>query len=237
MTSDLRKSVPPPLAPVAFDIPQPHHETLANGLRVVVFEDERLPLVSFRLAFYTGDINDPIDSVGITSAIASMLTEGTEKYTSFELAEKIERLGASLSSSASDDFTIVSASCLSLYGSEVLSLLSEVVLRPSFPADELDLYKRNTIEHLKFQRSQPGFLAGEQAARLIFGTHPYSRVSPAASDIEKLDRQDLIRRHMETFVPNDAVLVVIGDVKRDELLSELRDHFGGRGRRDDRWSR
>jgi len=226
MTSDLRKTVPPPLAPVEFDIPQPHHETLANGLRVVIFEDERLPLVSLRLAFYTGDINDPADSVGITSAVASMIAEGTEKYSSFQLAEKIERLGASLSSSASDDFTSVSASCLSLYSSEVLTLLSEVVLRPTFPAEELDLYKRNTIEHLKFQRSQPGFLAGEQAARLIFGSHPYSRVSPTAQDIEKLDRQALIRRHSETFIPNDAVLVVVGDIRRDEFLSELRDHFG-----------
>jgi zinc protease len=226
MTSDLRKTAPPPLAPVEFDIPQPHHETLANGLRVVIFEDERLPLVSLRLAFYTGDINDPDESVGIGSAIASMLTEGTEKYTSFQLAEKIERLGAGLSSSASDDFTVVSASCLSLYSSEVLTLLAEVVLRPTFPAEELDLYKRNTVEHLKFQRSQPGFLAGEQAARLIFGIHPYSRVSPKAADIEKLDRQSLIRRHAETFVPNDAVLVAIGDIRRDEFLAELRDYFG-----------
>jgi len=104
--------------------------------------------------------------------------------------------------------------------------LSEVVLRPTFPAEELDLYKRNTVEHLKFQRSQPGFLAGEQAARLIFGSHPYSRVSPTANDIDKLDRQALMRRHTEIFIPNDAVLVVIGDIKRDEFLAELRDHFG-----------
>ena len=226
MTTDLRKSVPPPLAPVAFDIPQPHHETLANGLRVVIFEDERLPLVSLRLAFDSGDINDPPKTIGAASAIASMLTEGTQEYTSFRLAEKIERLGASISSSASDDFTIVSASSLSLYSSEVLSLLAEVVLRPTFPEDELDLYRRNTIENLKFQRSQPGFLAGEQATRLIFGPHPYSRVSPKASDIEKLDRQTLIRCHAATFIPNNAVLVVVGDVKRDEFLSELSDHLG-----------
>ncbi|MBK8304944.1 MAG: insulinase family protein [Chloracidobacterium sp.] len=90
----------------------------------------------------------------------------------------MERLGAGIGASASDDFTIVSASSLSLYSSDILSLLAEVVLRPTFPENELDLYRRNTIENLKFQRSQPGFLANEQAARLIYGTHPYAVVSP-----------------------------------------------------------
>lgn len=226
MTSELRKNPPEPLAPVSFDIPRPFQVTLDNGLRVVIFENERLPLVSYRLAFYSGDINDPKDATGLSSAIASMLTEGTEGYTSLQLAEKIERLGASISASASDDFTIIAASSLSLYSTEVLHLLAEVVLRASFPENELDLYRRNTVENLKFQRSQPGFLAGEQAARLIYGKHPYSKVSPKASDIEKLDRERLASFHAATFVPNNAIFIVVGDVKRDEFLDELNELFG-----------
>lgn len=226
MTPELRKIAPEPLAPVSFDIPQPVQATLDNGLRVVIFENERLPLVSFRLAFHSGDINDPKGSVGLTSAVASMLTEGTESYTSLQLAEKIERLGSGISASASDDFTIIAASALSLYRSEILSLMAEVVLRPTFPESELDLYRRNTVEHLKFQRSQPGFLAGEQAARLIYGEHPYSTVSPKAEDIEKLDRETLKKFHAETFTPNNAMFIVVGDVKRDEFLAELNELFG-----------
>ena len=191
LTPELRKTPPAPLAPVSFDIPKPFQATLDNGLRVIIFENERLPLVSYRLAFNSGETNDPADSTGLTSAMASMLTEGTESYTSLQLAEKIERLGASISANSSDDFTIVAASTLSLYSSEILQLLAEVVLRPTFPESELDLYRRNTVENLKFQRSQPGFLAGEQAARLIYGKHPYSKVSPKADDIEKLDREEL----------------------------------------------
>src|SRR5882762_8024429 len=103
MTLNLRKSAPEPLAPVSFDISQPYQTTLENGLRVIIFEDERLPLISFRLAFDSGDINDPKNATGMTSAIASMLTEGTEDYTSLRLAEKIERLGAGISASSSDD--------------------------------------------------------------------------------------------------------------------------------------
>lgn len=226
MTLDLRKSAPEPLAPVSFDIPQPAQAVLANGLQVIIFEDERLPLVSYRLAFNSGDINDPPDATGMTSAMASMLTEGTENYTSRQLAEKIERLGASIGASASDDFTIVSASSLSLYSSEILGLMAEVVLRPTFPEDELDLYRRNTVEHLKFQRSQAPFLAGEQSARLIYGDHPYSKISPNAADIEKLDRDKLMAFHAATIIPNNAIFIVVGDVKREEFLAEMYRHYG-----------
>jgi zinc protease len=226
MTPEMRKAPPAPLEPVSFDIARPFEKTLDNGLRVILLENERLPLVSFRLAFHSGDINDPANATGLTSAMASMLTEGTREYTSLQLAEKIERLGASMSASASDDFTIIAASSLSLYSSEILHLLAEVILRPTFPEDELDLYRRNTIENLKFQRSQPGFLAGEQAARLIYGKHPYSRVSPKAADIEKLDRETIAGFHAATLVPNNAMLIVVGDVKRDELFAELGELFG-----------
>lgn len=226
MTPELKRSVPEPLAPVRFDIPKPFQTTLDNGLRVIIFENERLPLVSFRLAFHSGDIHDPKGATGMTSAMASMLTEGTENYTSRQLAEKIERLGASVSASASDDFTIIAASCLSLYSSEILHLMAEVVLRPTFPESELDLYRRNTVEHLKFQRSQPGFLASEQAARLIYGDHPYSKISPRAEDIEKIDREKIAKFHLQTLMPNNAMLIVVGDVKRDEFLEELNELFG-----------
>jgi zinc protease len=229
MTQASRKTAPEALAPVPFNIPQAFQTTLPNGLRVVIFEDKRLPLVSYRLAFMSGDVHDPSDSVGLTSAMASMLTEGTENYSSLALAEKIERLGASISTSSSDDFTVIAASALALYNSEILHLMSEIVFRPTFPDDELDLYKRNTIENLKFQRSQPNFLANEQTARLLYGAHPYSRVSPSASDIEKLSSDALSRFHNHRFIPNNAVLIAVGDVERDELLKEIEEHFGDWG--------
>lgn len=227
MTPEMKKSPPAPLAPVSFDIQKPFETTLENGLRVVVVENERLPLISYRLAFQTGDVNDPQGWTGLSSAMGSLLTEGTENYTSLQLAEKIERLGASVSASVSDDFSIVAASTLSLYSSEVLELLAEVVLRPTFPENELDLYRRNTIENLKFQRSQPGFLANEQASRLIYGKHPYATISPKAADVEKIDRDSIARFHRSVFVPNNAMFVAVGDVKTDALIAELNELFGG----------
>jgi zinc protease len=226
MTQAIRKTAPEALAPVPFSIPPVYQTTLDNGFRIVVLADKRLPLISYRLAFLSGDAADPRDSIGLTSAMTAMLTEGTENYSSRELAETIERLGAGISANASDDFTIIAASTLSMYSSDVLRLIAEVVFRPTFPESELDLYRRNTIESLKFQRSQPNFLANEQTARLLYGDHPYSVISPSPDDISKLTRAELQAHREKMFVPNNAVLVAVGDVETDAFVSEIRSYFG-----------
>ncbi len=197
MNEDFRKTAPTALAPKSFEIAKPYETTLPNGLKVVIFEDKRLPLVSYRLGFKSGDVNDPKDSNGLTAAMTALLNEGTKTRTSMQFAGEIERLGASISSSASDDNTIVAASALSLYGSDILKLMADVVLNPVFPESELALYKKNTIENLKYQRSQPGFLAGEQIAKIIYGTHPYGVVSASAADVEKISREKLAAFHAE----------------------------------------
>jgi zinc protease len=218
--------MPAPLEPAPFNVPQPYLTTLENGLKVVLLSDTRLPLVSYRLAFLSGDAGDPEEQVGLTSAMASMLTEGTAKYSSRELAEKIERLGANLSANASEDFLVVAGSSLSIYGSEVLQLIAEITFRATFPENELDLYKRNTIENLKFQRSQPGFLANEQVARILYGEHPYSKISPTADDIERLSRETLTDFYASRLLPNNAIFIAVGDIDKDELLAEIDEQFG-----------
>src|SRR6185503_8399576 len=191
MNEEFRKTAPAPLAPVPFNIPRPFETRLANGLKVVVFEDKRLPLVSFRLAFQIGEAHDASDATGQTAAMVSMLNEGTRNRSSKQLAEEIERLGAHLSASSNSDNIVVSASVLTLYGSDILSLMAETVLTPTFPQSELDLYKQNTIEHLKFQRSQPNFLADEQISRILYGAHPYHIAAPSPKNIEDITREKL----------------------------------------------
>lgn len=227
MNENFRKSAPPPLTPVPFEIGKPFETQLSNGLKVIIFEDERLPLVSFRLSFFYGDADEPRNSVGITSAVAGMLSEGTQNRTSKKLAEEIERLGASVAASSSSDFTIVSASSLSLYTAEVLRIMADMILFPNFPEGELNLYKQNTIEGLKFQRSQPSFLANEQMARILYGEHPYGVASPKPSDIEEITREKLVDFHARVFVPNNAMLIVVGDVDKAEFLREIEDVFEG----------
>lgn len=226
MAEDFRKTAPAPLAPIPFHIPKPFETELPNGLKVVVFEDRRFPLVSFRLAFRIGEAQDDADAIGQTSAMISMLNEGTIDRSSKQLAEEIERLGAHLSASSNSDNIVVSASALTFYGSEVLNLMAEIVLTPTFPQSELDLYKQNTIEHLKFQRSQPNFLADEQLSRILYGAHPYAIAAPSSENIENITREKLVDLHAKRFVPNVATLIAVGDVNREEILKEIEDKFG-----------
>ena len=226
INEDFRKEIPEPLEAIAFGIPKPFETELPNGLKIVVIEDSRHPIISFRLAIRTGDVNDPEGAVGLTSTMVSMLNEGTDKHSSKELAQEIERLGAGLSARAGFDNTIISASTLSSYKTEVIELLAELVLTPSFPENELSLYKQNAIEGLKFQRSQPDFLADEQVAKVVYGEHPYGVNSPTADDIEKITRDQLVKIHHESFIPNNATLIVVGDIESDELVSEIKASFG-----------
>ena len=227
MNEEFRKTAPAPLAPIPFRIPAPFETSLANGLKIIIFEDKRFPLVSFRLAFRIGKIYEAENQTGLSSAVASMLNEGTLNYTSKELAEKIERLGASIGASSGSDNSMVSASVLSFYSAEIIDLMAEMILKPTFPESELNLYKENLIEGLKFQRSQASFLVDEQVSRIIFGEHPYHKTSPKIKDVENISREKLISLHKRNYIPNIATLIIVGDVERKSLLKQIEEKFGG----------
>src|SRR5919205_1227917 len=216
---DFRRQPPAPLPPRALNLPVPTEAALANGLRVVVVEQSRLPLVSFRLAFRTGDAFDPPELPGLADVMADMLVEGTESRTSRQIAEEVARYGATLSAGASSDYTTVAASSLAAYADEVMGLLADVALRPSFPEDELALAKANAQQNLIAQRAQPSFLATEAVARVIFGQHPYAVVSPTPESIEAIARERLLEEHRARFVPNNAVLFAVGDVRRERVVA------------------
>ena len=225
-SEEFRRQQPAPLPPRPLNIPTPYETSLPNGLQLVVVEDKRLPLVSYRLAFRTGDAHDPSGLPGLTEMLTGMLTEGTESRTSRQIAEEIARIGATLTAGASADYTTVAASALAMYGDQILELMADVVLRPSFPEDELELSKQNTMEGLKQQRAQPSFLASEMVSRVLFGEHPYSVISPTAESIEELTREKLVQFHRRAFVPNNAVLLIVGDVERAEVIERVTALFG-----------
>jgi predicted Zn-dependent peptidase len=104
--------------------------------------------------------------------------------------------------------------------------MADVVLNPSFPEKELALAKQNTLQNLQYQRSQPDFLLNEKVAEVIFGQHPYSRVAPTAESIDSMTRDMLAEFHRQTFVPNNAVLIIVGDVDETALIPEIETLFG-----------
>ncbi len=225
-TEAFRRQMPAPLAPRPLKLPEHLETTLANGLGLVVVEDKRLPLISFRLAFRSGDANDPADRPGLSDMMSSLLTEGTAKRTSRQIAEEVERFGTTLAVGSSSDFTTVAASSLSVYSDEILDLMADVTLNPSFPQNEVDLTRENTKQMLIQQRAQPTFLASERLSQVIFGGHPYSRLAPTPEMLDSMTRDDLVKYRDATYIPNNAVFMVVGDVDREAMLARIEQLFG-----------
>ena len=224
--TDLRKQPPPPLPARPIKLPTAYETILPNGLAVIVVEDSRLPLISYRLALRTGDAHDPAELPGLMDMLTGLLTEGTESRSSREIADEVARLGATLQAGANSDHTTVAASSLTIFGDNVLELLADVALRPVFPTSEVELTKQNTKESLKQQRAQPSFLAGEMVARVMFGEHPYHVTSPTPESVDATTREQLVEFHRSMFIPNNAVLFVVGDVQQTSVLQQVETLFG-----------
>ena len=220
-----RSQAPAPLQPHPLTLPAAQELVLPNGLTVVVVEDKRLPLVSYRLGFRVGGAFDPPGLPGLTDLLAALLPEGTESMTSREIADEVARMGANLSAGTNSDYTIVGASALSQFNDRMLELIADVTLRPSFPEKEVELAKQNTKESLRQQRAQPSFLATEMLARVMFGDHPYSIVSPTPESIDRSSRDEFVNFHRSKFVPNSGVFTVVGDVRPDDVLRRIESLF------------
>jgi len=223
---DFRSHPPAPLPPIPIKLPTPYQARLANGLELVIVEDERLPLVSYRLSFRTGDAHDPKELPGLTDMLAALLNEGTESRSSLDIANEVERLGATLHAGAGSDYTTVAASALSVFGDKILELMADVTLRPSFPENEVELARQNTKESLKQQRAQPSFLANEMVSHVMFGDHPYSVIAPTPESIDATTREHLVEFHRSVFVPNNAVFIVVGAVQAEEMHAQIEKLFG-----------
>lgn len=207
-------------APVSDEIlrvslPRPQEADLANGLHLIVLEDRRVPQVSFRLVIPgAGGYFDPPELPGLASFTAAMMREGTTTRTSRELSEQLETMAASLSvgAGASSVDASVSGSSLTTHFEQLLELAADVLLRPSFPDEELARYRQRTRAQLIQQRSNPGFLAAEMFARVVYGEHPGGRVAPTPAALEKVTRENLETFHRARYVPDRAVLAIAGDI-------------------------
>jgi len=221
-----RKSKPAVPAPRPFQLPKVETYKLDNGLVIETVEDHRFPFITVSLAFHSGTSQEPQDMIGLSSMTADLLTEGTKSKSSKEIAEAVDFIGGSLSASSDFDYTMVSGSALSPYTDRLLSLMSDVVLNPSYPEDELTLHKTNLIQELTMKRSDPNFLVAERFSKVVFGSHPYSVVAPNETSINRISQKDLLDYHAKTYIPNNAVMVIVGDFTPDKMKDILSKNFG-----------
>jgi predicted Zn-dependent peptidase len=211
-------------------LPKPVEATLANGLTVLILEDHRLPhvLAEWHLRG-AGALFEPENFSGLASATAHMLREGTDQRTSRQIAEELDRLGASVwaGSGFGSVETVFSASGLSENFDAWFGVALNILLHPIFPAAELNQLKERAKVQLRQQRARPGFLAGERFNRAVFGNHPAAVVTSTLESINALTPDLLLKWHRERYSPRDAVLAFAGDVYPSKLLPKLEKWMAG----------
>jgi zinc protease len=209
-------------------LPPIYETTLPNGLKVILAEDKRLPLVSVRLNFQAGSKFDPAGLEGLASSAASLLTDGTKTRTSRQIAEAVESLGGSLGGNAGSDALTLSGAGLAESLDSLLGLVADVAQNANFPEDEVQLYKQNAKQGLAARRAQASFLAEEKLYQTVYGAHPYGRYAATLASIDKLNRDALAQFRDTYLVPNNAALFVIGRLPaREAMLKTITRHFGG----------
>jgi zinc protease len=217
-------------APVSKDVlrvklPKAQEFTLDNGLTVLVLEDRRFPVVNVSLSVAgAGPIYEPRDRPGLANITAQMLREGTKTRTSRQIAEEIERLGANVfaTSGFGSSAASVSASGLSDNFDEWFALFADVLMNPTFPADELNKLKTRLKTSLRLQRTQPNFLAQERFRRAVYGDHPAAVYSTTPEVLDALTPEMLARWHVERYAPQNAILGIAGDVNAQAVIAKLR---------------
>lgn len=220
-------------APISKDVlkvqlPKAYETKLSNGLQVIVLEAHKLPTFNMQMVIQSGGLADPDDQHGAALSTASSLREGTKTRTSKQIAEQIDSLGASLTANSglSSIDSRVSASGLTDNFDQIMELFADVILNPSFPADELNKFKTRALAQLRLQRSNPGFLANEMFQKVMYGSHPAARVSLTADEIQRLSPEVLQKFHATHYKPNNAIFAIVGDVKPAEVVARLEKTFG-----------
>jgi zinc protease len=220
------KTPPPPgpLQPAPF--PPFQEAVLPNGLRIVVVENHKQPIVSIALAFPAGGFHDPVGKEGLASMTAGLLTKGAGTRSADQIAEVIEGAGGSLGAGAGSDFLTVSASVLTPSLPLAFELMGDAVLRPSFPEKEVELLRTQTLSGLEAQKSQPSSIAAKTLREALYGSLPYARNQSPAS-VKAITRADILAFHAERLKPGGALLVVAGDTNLETIRRLVMQSFKG----------
>jgi predicted Zn-dependent peptidase len=220
---DRTKKPEPEPAPAA-SFPDYQTATFANGLKVFVIEDDRKPTITFRLIIRSGSIFDG-PKTGTAGFVASLLNRGTESRDAATFALETDSIGVKVEAVGGSDAISVSAGGLTKYTHQVLDLFADAVLHPSFPADQFAKLQRKTLSALDAEKQEPAKLAEKLAGKLVYGEFPYGNYLTAES-VKAIQREDLVAFHRGHFLPNNATLAVVGDVKAGEILPLIEKTFG-----------
>ena len=212
---------PGPARPV--NIPAVQEKKLKNGLTVAVIEKKGVPIVTAQLLVRVGASAEPAAKAGLADLTGSLLTKGTKTRTAEQIAEEMEFLGGSINSGAGWNGSSVTISVTSDKLDQAMAIMSDVVLNPTFSQEELDLLRSQTLDELKYNLTQPGFLATYVASRYSFNEHPAGG-TPAS--LEGISQSDIRGFYTSNYRPENAVLIMTGDVSLAKAVASAEVAFG-----------
>ena len=218
---------PPPAAPRTVQFPKPVEKTLANGLRVVIVQRSEMPLISSQLLIKSGGEVDPADVSGAADMTAALLTRGTTSRSATQIAEAIEALGGSINSGGRWDSSAVSVDVMSSRIGPAMEILADVVRNPAFKDEEIDRLRRQYLNNLKVSLGQPGAIARLAAARVVYGDGPYGHpLSGTPESLPRIKRDDILKVHRTFYRPDNAILVIGGDISSENGFALAQKYFG-----------
>ena len=230
--TDLDRSagVPYPTEKVEFQFPKLQTATLSNGAIVVLAQRKGVPLVELNFQFNFGYAQENNDELGYTNFMMDMLNEGTKKYSSLEFDQILDSLGSNIGFGSGLDSSFVSISSLKDNLDETLDLAKEAVMYPTFPLDEIERIKKQTLAAFKREEFRPASIAFRNIGNLLYGQdHPYGKLligSGVSETITSLTQSDLSSIHKRTLNPKNLTFVVAGDISLDEITQTLEKKFG-----------
>jgi zinc protease len=200
---------------------------LANGLRLLLKEDHRLPFVEFRLVLGGGVLVEDAATNGSCRLLSRLLLQGTRRRTAEQVVSEIESLGGSLETYSGNNSLGVNAEVLAGDFATGLELVREVILEPVFPREALERERHNQLAALKAQRDQVLQVGAQLMRRALFGAHGYGLdVLGTEENLPRLEREQLAALHTRLATPRNAVLAIYGDIRVPEAQAAVDAAFG-----------
>lgn len=220
---------PPEVGPApALNLPQVQKRQLSNGLRVWMVELHEVPVVQVNLVVMSGAADDPPGKYGAAHFTAAMLTESAASRSSLEIADAIDFLGADLSVASSFDAITTRLHAPVARLGEALAIMADVVLRPTFPIDELERLRQQRLTSLIQARDDAATVAAMAFSRVVYGqAHRFGTSAMGAErTLKAFTADDLRSFYASAFRPENAALIVAGDVQPGTLMPLLESRYG-----------
>ena len=219
----------PPQPLPARDIKFPPYEiqTLPNGLQVVVVMHHEQPAVTMRLLIRAGTASDTREKLGLAHLAASLLDQGTKTMTADQMNDAVDFIGGAMGAGAGTDLTFVNMVVMKDSFDTGLKMLSDMARQPAFDPAEIERQRQQMVSGLKVSAEDPGYIANSVFDRLVYGFHPYGLPDNGTPQtLAALTRDDLVAFHSKFFMPNNAILAIVGDVTAPEAFAAAKKVFG-----------